>query len=308
MNVVFFGASVTAQKDESGYVPVFKKMLLEDNNYNIIQKGFGSMHLNDAGLCKINEIIDLKPDVCFIDWFSTGFIATEKGYFFSLLDCLVRKLMLINCKICFLLFDQLDFCEKRLIMYKNVINYTEIYNNIDYIGLYNNENIEDLLRDDVHTNKKGALLYAETIYNYFSTNIININYNNLTLNNKIPEENEYFNIKTLEINKKITDQITINGNFKIIGIFQQIGQFSGIIEITRNEIEKYNECVWDQWCHYPRNNIKTRIDWSNKITIKILQDTFDTTACNRDVNFNDFEKYMYIYEIYYLGELVINDI
>lgn len=204
MNIVFFGASVTAQTGDSGYVPVFKKMLLENNNnnnYNIIQKGFGSMHLNDAGLCKINEIIDLKPDVCFIDWFSTGFIPTEKGYFFRLLDCLVRKLMLINCKICFLLFDRLDFCEKRLIMYKNVINYTEIYNNIDYIELYNNENIKDLLRDSVHTNEKGALLYAETIYNYFLTNIINSNHSNLTLNNKIPEENEYFNIKTLQINK-----------------------------------------------------------------------------------------------------------
>ena len=41
MNIAFFGASVTQQTKESGYVPQFNNLLLNNNyNFNIIQKGF----------------------------------------------------------------------------------------------------------------------------------------------------------------------------------------------------------------------------------------------------------------------------
>ena len=49
MNIVFFGASVTQQTKESGYVPQFKNILINNNHhFNVIQKGYGSMHLYDA--------------------------------------------------------------------------------------------------------------------------------------------------------------------------------------------------------------------------------------------------------------------
>jgi len=304
MNIAFFGASVTQQSGDSGFVPTFNKLIINNNlNYNIIQKGFGSMHLNDAGICKIDEIISYNPNICFIDWFSTGFISHNKNDLYIYLDTIVRKLMLINCQICFLLFDRIDMCENRLIMYNCLIEYSKLYN-LHYIELYNNSNKDKLLRDVIHTNEQGANFYANEIYKYFIENIINKN----IIYESIPEKNEYNDIKTLNVDKQINNEILLKGNFKILGILQKIGNFSGIVEINRNNTETYKEYIWDQWCHFTRDNIKTNIPWSETITIKILSDTFDTQLCKIDINFNDFEKYMYIYEIYYLGELIIENI
>jgi hypothetical protein len=297
---LFFGASVTAQKGDSGYVHVFSKLLVQNNfiDVNIIQKGFGSMHLCDAGICKIDEVIKENPNFCFIDWFSTGFVTNDKEYLQRLLNVIVRKLMLINCKVCFLLIDRLDLGEDRLKMFKNIIEYANQYN-IQYIELYGNENVQELLRDSVHTNETGATFYAKKIYDYFMVDILH----NEQIYNLIPNDNEYSNIKCMEINKQINDEIYITGNFKIIGIEQKIGPFSGLVEITRNNIEKYNQQLWDQWCHFERINIKLNTPFSESIKIKILQDSFDTTQCKCDIKFNEIKKYMYVHNIYYIGSL-----
>jgi hypothetical protein len=300
-NIVFFGASVTQQGGASGYVPTFKNMAVSSQlEYNIIQKGFGSMHLTDAGICKINDIINENPHYCFVDWFSTGLIITDKQELFTYLDVIVSKLMLINSQICFLLFDRIDICNRRLIMYDHVKEYGKLYN-LHVIDIHNNTNINELLRDTVHTNELGANIYANKIYDYFVNSIINTD----TVYTNIPNENKYSNIKTLQINKEIHDEINMEGHFEIIGMLQKIGNFSGVVEIIRDGSNNYKEMIWDQWCHYTRDNIKMRIPTSNKIKIKILQDTFDTTLCKTNFDFSKCNKYMYIYEIYYLGNLCI---
>jgi hypothetical protein len=300
MNISFFGASVVQQRHDSGFVIQFNKLIKDNSlNFNVIQNGFGSMHLFDAGICKIKYIINQNPNICFISWLSTGYLTENREELFTYLDVIVRKLMLINCKICFLLLDRTDICEKRLIMYKNVIEYSKIYN-LHYIELYNNSNKEELLRDDAHTNEMGAIFYASKIYNYFTKYMIR-SPNNYTT---IPLENEYSNIRTLDVNKDIDNEIILKGNFKIIGIYQKIGNFSGVIEITK-DTEVYKYTIWDQWCHFERNNIKIAIDWSKEVKLKILQESFDTQSCKHDINFDKFEKYMYIHEIFYLGNLTI---
>jgi hypothetical protein len=301
MNIIFFGASVTQQTKDSAFVSTFKNLITTNNlDLNIIQHGYGSMHLNDAGICKINNVILDKPNICFIDWFSTGFVSINKNYLFIFLDVIVRKLMLINSDICFLLLDRLDMNGRRLKMYDLVIEYSELYN-LKYIKLYNNENVNELLRDTVHTNIKGANLYANKIYDYFINNM----YKKSIIYDKIPNENEYYNINTLPVNQQINNEINLNGNFKIIGIFQKIGNFSGLLEITRDNLEPYNELIWDQWCHFTRNNIKINIPLSETVKLKVLQDSFDTSQCKYDIDFNNITKYMYIYEIYFLGDLNI---
>jgi hypothetical protein len=300
MNIVFFGASTTEQIKSSGFVIQFKNLVLDNSlNINIIQKGYGSMNLFDAGICKIDEVIKTKPQFCFLQWFS-GYREKNKNKIYSYLDIIVRKLMLINCKICFLFLDMRLMDEERITMYKDVIEYAKIYN-LDYIELYNNSNVTELLRDDYHTNESGAIFYATEIFNYFMKNMINkpINYTN------IPEEtSELYNIKVFQVNKQIDNEIIISGNFKIIGIFQRIGTFSGLVEITNNNATSYKFNLWDQWCHFERNSIKIQTGWSEEIKIKVLQDSFDTEICkNKDINFNDIQKFMHIHEIYYIGNL-----
>lgn len=301
MNILFFGASVTKQQGDSGFVPCFQKIIKKNNfNCNVIQKGYGSMHLHDAGICKINDVMEQQPNICFVDWFSTGYILTDKIQLFLYLDAIVYKLMTLNCQICFLLLQIDVVCENRIKMYNLVKEYCKTYL-LDHIELYNNLNANEILRDSVHTNNIGAEYYANTIFDYFVDNMMNKN----TIYSKIPCENEYSNIKTLQINKEIHDEITLTGNFKIIGILQKIGNFSGLVEITRNDEISYLYNNWDQWCHYTRDNIKINTHWSSKITIKITQNEFNTSNCKVDFNFSNIQKYMYIYDIYFLGDLFI---
>ena len=130
-NIVFFGASVTQQKN--GYVDIFTSFINKSNPEFLVQKyGFGSMHLRDAGICFIDEIILQKPSYCFIDWFTTAMIyncSSLKTY----LDCIVRKLKLINSKIVFLLLHNRDINERQQ-MYIDVISYANEYN-IFYIEI-----------------------------------------------------------------------------------------------------------------------------------------------------------------------------
>ena len=76
---MFFGASVTKQK--TGYAYILKR-LFEKDNYNTHIFGFGGMHLNNAGICMIDQIISKNPKYCFIDLFV--------GFFFSKGYCTVQ--------------------------------------------------------------------------------------------------------------------------------------------------------------------------------------------------------------------------
>jgi hypothetical protein len=251
-------------------------------------------------VCKINDVVSENPSFCFIDWFSSGLLIINKTELFKILDAVVRKLMLINCNICFLLLDRKDMCKQRIQMYDLVIEYADLYK-LNVLKMYNNNNVSELLRDTVHTNEKGAKFYSDKIFDFFINNLTN----NHIIYNKIPEENEFCNVKSISINKIINNEIELRGNFNIIGIYQKIGKFSGLIEITRNNLNPYIYSVWDQWCHYERDNIKISIPYSENVKIKILQDLIDTKDCKSDIHFDQFEKYMHIYEIYYLGDLYI---
>ena len=116
--LAFFGASVTQQS--SGYVSKIDE--LSNNTYQILRRGYGSMHLYDAGVCFIDDIIDEKPDYCFLDWFNTGFILTDMKRLSTYLDSIIRKIYLNNCIPIFLLLDRMDMCENRLKFYNIVFN------------------------------------------------------------------------------------------------------------------------------------------------------------------------------------------
>jgi len=306
ININFFGASVTAQK--IGYVYEFNKLIEHNNinNYNITSNGYGSMHIIDAGIIFINDILKLSPDICFIDWFSTGYLDTSEDLFIYI-DTIVNKLLSNNCIPIFLLFDILKIENSRLIMYENIKRYAKKYN-IKCIELYNINNINELLRDDVHTNDNGSKYYADYIYlqfnNYMTENNLITNneikqmINNIYINN-IPPINKYNNIQKIDVNKTVYSNLTLNGNGEIIGIYQQLGPYSGLIEIKSNDYTKIIN-IWDRWCHYERNNFKLSFQINNNLTLRILNDDFDKSKCNNIIDWPDQHKII-IYGIYYIG-------
>ena len=296
MLINFFGASVTQQKN--GYVDIFDKLLKTHNiDSNVKKYGYGSMHIHDAGVCFINNVIENNPNFCFIDWFSTGFI-NNTNYIKQYIDTIILKLFSIKCIPIFLLFDRIDIDKARLDMYDYVIEYANEYN-INYISIFNNDNKIELLRDDVHTTELGSNYYGTIIYNNFMDKIINLNFNT----NKYPLKNMYYDINILDINDTVNNNIILYGNAKVIGIYQKIGLYSGVINIINENNESEQHFIWDQWCHFERHNIKLSFDIKNKLIIKILNDTFDTSSCKHEIEWNKYDKKMEILDIFYIGSI-----
>jgi hypothetical protein len=275
-HIAFFGASVTQQKN--GYTYEFKK-LVNDDSLNIGVFGYGSMHLYDAGVCFIDNVINSKPRFCFIDWFSTGFINYNITQY---LDAIVYKLNSIDCKIIFLLFDRIDMNDKRIEMY-NIAKQYAVNHNIDMIEMYNLVNTKEYLRDMVHTNELGAKYYAEKIYNHY----IGMNYNDYI---KVDvKENYLCNIKSIEYNEPVTihNKLTIRGKGTVIGIYQLLGPHSPKHVIVNNNMIP----VYDQWCHFERESIKIKFRFENDTDIIISEED------------NQNNKYLKILKIFYIGNV-----
>jgi hypothetical protein len=65
-------------------------------------------------------------------------------------------------------------------------------------------------------------------------------------------------------------------------------------------ITEYN--FWDRWCHYERYSCQYNYALNDtNLKLKITNKVFDTSQCKESIDFTAFEKYIYIYEIYYIG-------
>ena len=86
-------------QQKTGYTYYLKNIYKD--KYNIYNFGFGSMHLKDAGMVFIQDVLKCKPEYCIIDWFSTG--DTYKYDKLEIyLNTLIREFTLKKCKLIFL--------------------------------------------------------------------------------------------------------------------------------------------------------------------------------------------------------------
>jgi hypothetical protein len=287
--IAFFGASVTQQKE--GYTYEFMKLVTNDISCNVF--GYGSMHIYDAGLCFIKDVIETKPHYCFIDWFSTGY---KNSYIKKYLDAIVYQLNSIECIPVFLLLDRIDMDNERLVMYGTIREYASLHD-ISIIEMYNNMNRNEMLRDAVHTNEMGAKFYANTIYKHFIDAIYGKKINrNLDI---IP--NNFCNIKCLEFDKTIYSKLILCGQAQLIGIYQVVGPHIPLLKINDTIVN-----IWDMWCYFERKCIKINGQVDGQMTIEICHDNYE-----RETNPNQIipraKKCLKILKIFYIGEMEIKE-
>jgi hypothetical protein len=316
-NIVFFGASVTEQ--QYSYVDYLQKNM---TNINIIKKGYSGCHINQA-IWLIDDIINLKPDVCFLEWTTSVFkpaINDLEEYLYIIINKLIQN----NITPIFLYLYKKDINE-----YLNIINsYEKIANyfNITSIHQYkiiDELNIDDklILKDTCHTNFQGSQFYGnilnKIINNYLLNNVeINsntileyINYDELYKNSK------YNNINVFEIEKlidistmdyeifnnkkyfKIKEKLLIQNlkNPLLIAINILYYKNNGFIHINKNKLQ-----TWDSNCYYKRSGyINLNIQIEDNIQLLISQEQFDTSLCKYETIFPN-EKYLWISEIIFI--------
>jgi hypothetical protein len=285
--ICFFGASVTQQKN--GYAKVF----CDKYSLNCCIYGYGGMHLYDAGVCYIDNVIILKPEVCFIDFFTTAYTETNKMTNVYL-DTIVFKLNKINCKIVFLFFWRRDN-----VIRQQFYNYCKEYilnNNLQYIDLCEYiQYDEKLLRDIVHTTNYGSQIYAECIYEkYFN------------LQKKIPKtisQTKLCDMKEFIVGDKIHNYIELHGNCNVYCLKIIKDCYCGIVDIIIDDDNEnvYHINTWDEWCNFDRISM-IHINKYVKKNIKIIvsQQIFDTNVCkNKDIDFNIVTKILALQSIFY---------
>jgi hypothetical protein len=292
--IAIFGASVTQQK--TGYAYELRTKF----NCPVKIFGFGAMHLSNAAICYLNKIVLERPSYCFLDWFSTGYNFTnEKTILY--IDTIIYKFSEIQCKLIFLFFP-----------YRNSNKKEEFYSfcksvlrrrGIEFIDLTHNlmkQDLDEILKDDIHTTELGSKLYSELIYSRFEKIKDRIS---------IPVEiapTKYVHIKKISINRAFSKKIQLYGNCEIIGFLLTIGPHSGIVKIE-NRKETQIQNTWDKWCYYQREQFDLGMEITGKAKVSILQNNFDTSSCRKPYNFEIEKKKLIVHEIFYVGESLVLD-
>ena len=282
MKINIFGASVTQQKD--GYAQILKNKFFINQDVNIFP--FGGCHLSDAGIVRIDDVLENKPDITIIDWFSTALRSIDENSNIKkdkftvshekvkeYMDTLINKFYKNNCKLVFLFLVRIDHLN-RLEFYNYLKKYLDslgiLYIDLNDILRYN----ELIIKDVVHTTNFGSKNYANYIYE-----ILNSKLDSLSIPTEIPDP-FYGNIKKIEFNNEITDYIEFTGNGIIFTMSLKVGPFSGLIQYNDEKINS-----WDVYCHYERRfhfpSLKT-FDVKNNLKLLVLQEDFDTSTCRRE--------------------------
>ena len=324
-NIIFFGASVTAQ--QYSYVDYLIKNC---KTLTIDKKGYSGCHINQA-IWLVDDCINKnnnKYTICFIEWI-TSVLKLPKNELKVFLTIIIEKLLKNNITPIFLYLYKTD-----IIHYLDTINiYEEIaeYYNISSIHLYNViQNIKNIdtsliLKDTCHTTYDGSNFYGLTLQKSIFQYLLNSNISppqeiqkKTFLTSLIDETmyTKYKNIKTYSLNQfidcnhyeniifnekiyyKINKDLIINiGNKEILLIAINILYYknNGFIHINDNKIQ-----TWDKNCYYKRNGyIDLKIHINETINIFISQENFSTSSCKYESTFPD-EKYLWLSELIYV--------
>jgi hypothetical protein len=251
----FYGASVTKQTGESGYIPKLKQLL--DGYAFIDSKGFGACHLDDAGFYMTNEVINASPDVCILEWNTTGLNEFNSHKLRSILLEISSRNIPIGLLILPRIGNDTNITKNRPAEMQ-IHEISEKYG-VPLLDLRFNLDLKNCLRDDVHTNDYGADSYAQSIASW----IRNTNFN-LSI---FPQDwitlpkisiNEGYEISK---NKKIEIDFKIE-NYPISEICFELTVGPSIVDIeVVTHDQKIHKSFLDPWCYYERNMIYSI--WSN---------------------------------------------
>lgn len=267
MKIVFFGASVTEQaisRDgiKTGYVAHLKSLFEESNfDVDIVQKGFGSSSFNAAGFIYANEVKELKPDIVVLEWHTTWLGKFDSSKYFSVIASFLKA----GIKVVNLVLPRREAIEperecvkqsraaiKQGAFFLNLIDHVE--NGID---------LNQCLRDYVHTSEKGGAVYAQYIYNFLVEEVFKSDSSNPLKKSTNFDVEQYFEdiaCTSLPFEKKLLPGNKLKIEFEAIAsevqIFAEmrVGPYSPKLCMYGGTNTKIS--IWDEWCGYERNCLK----------------------------------------------------
>lgn len=290
--IAFFGASLVQQRN--GYWRYFEEKY---KNFEIKPFGFGARHLNDAGICYIDDVLQFEPDYCIIDWFTTGYVKYNEHKFDEIktyINTIIHRFYEKKIPILFLILPD-ETCDKKDI-YKKLQAYLESAQ-VPVLNLSEKfANLNEVLRDGIHTTDFGAKVYAELVGDYFFSKI----FGKFKIPKEYPEWNKFCEVKRLEFNRVVYKKLVLKGDCEVIGISQLVGPYTGMLDID-GKIVNY----WDRWCYYEREMVNMAFPVNGSCTINVLEDDFDRSACQKHNEGADtdwtIKKCLKLFTIFFIG-------
>jgi hypothetical protein len=326
MRIAFFGASVTDQTGECGYVDEFKKLTthtvgvnvdintksseldIKIPQYDIKAFGYNGLQIHTAGVCMIDTVLTHRPNICFIEWFTPHMIPDDNTLYASF-DTMICKFTKAQCQLVFLILPRKDYNPNLEKLYTKVTEYGNKFA-IKTISLSNVfPNIDDLLYDVVHTNKDGAKLYTKYIYEEFKRIE-----GEIKLVSNPPPTNKYVNVKTFNLNQVIEKELNFTLNGELIGLYLLLDYAAPQVTVETKE-EKKVISIWDNWVYPGRFGIKLNFVSKGKEDFKVTiieDDNIDRSGAlypkehKETVDWKSIKKIMNIKKIFYIGEITIN--
>ncbi len=269
MKLLCYGASVTAQKFETGYFSQLLESNLNENFSEIERIAFGASQYEYAGYAFINDVLEKKPDVCFIDWLTPGM----KAFSPFKIDLLNQALLAQNCLPVWGFFPRVKNFNELPEAYNQVKASATQYH-VPFIDFRTEmpdfpSEPEKYLRDDVHTTLEGALCYANKIV----TEINDILPKLPSLIKRARNSEKYLNFASEKVNppsirnigKTIDNDNSIEFNFNFPGglleVFFEtdVGPHMCLTQFSLfNEEELVFEHIFnnaDPWSHYKRHMV-----------------------------------------------------
>jgi hypothetical protein len=266
-NILFYGASVTHQTGKSGYFDN-----LDNKIFNNMRMSYPSSQFHNAGFYNIPRIKYLTeiPDVIFFEWSTTG----ENIFDLDKLKHMICELSYNKITPIFLLLPKKETykfnrpCDEQLYLLSAEFKIALL----DLRYLINEVNVEEVLRDGVHTTEAGAKLYADAINSFLKVQTfsspelenLKINYN--------------YHIKIIDKKLELCEGQTLKfkfdsyAEFSEIAISHIVGPHTPIIEYISDGAIIGVQNFFDPWCYYERVLFSTLVPHSvfKKISSKSL--------------------------------------
>jgi len=267
MKLICYGASVTAQKNDSGYFTYLSKSDLVDV-FDVIERiTFGASQYEYAGYAFMSDVLEEKPDVCLIDWLTPGMKSFNK-YKISLLN---RLLLERNCLPIWIFFPRIDNFENLTDGYFQVKNDAKDFgvpfvDLLDYMPNFG-DSPEKYLRDKVHTNEIGAKKYSDVLVDIIKSQDVPIAISNArrSIAFKESQGEGYIMPMVLLCSHTIKDENNIclatNWQGGLLEIFLETTVGPHVCLLTFKVFDS-DTLIWEQiinpadpWCYYERKMV-----------------------------------------------------
>ena len=267
---------------------------LHKTDTNFERLAFPSSQFYNAGFFNAPRVKDLlnKPEIIFFEWSTTG----ENIFDLEKLKYVINELANSGIQLVFLLLPKKETykvnrpCDDQLYDLSAELNIPLL----DLRYLLTENNLEEILRDGVHTTELGGKLYSDAINKFLE--IPNFgNVEGFVLDPVLNYSIQIFDGKvTLSEGQLLTLNFDTYSEYSEIAISHTIGPYSPIIEYISNGSMIGKHSIFDQWCHYERDNFTTLVPQSilkksssKSLVIKISSESpnFSLTKTGEIFNF-----------------------